>query len=88
MPDADLIVELQGSGRVACELLRLNDPDHLARFRLMQQMPGFLDRAFAALHGRWLWRLDCSAHERQLGGGAERLERRAPMPALPIQGRG
>jgi hypothetical protein len=48
-PAADLIVELQGSGRVAFELVRLNDPDHLARFRLMQQMPRFLDRAFAAL---------------------------------------
>jgi hypothetical protein len=48
-PAPDLVAELEGSGRVAFELVRLNDPDHLTRFRLMQQMPGFLERQFAAL---------------------------------------
>jgi hypothetical protein len=48
-PAPDLVAEFQGMGRVAFELVRLNDPDHLTRFRLMQQMPGFLERQFAAL---------------------------------------
>jgi hypothetical protein len=48
-PAPDLIAELQGIGRVAFELVRLNNPDHLTRFRLMQLMPAFLARQFAAL---------------------------------------
>jgi hypothetical protein len=48
-PAPDVIADFQGLGRIAFELVRLNDPDHLTRFRLMQQMPDFLDRQFAAL---------------------------------------
>jgi hypothetical protein len=47
-PAPDLIAKLQGVGRVAFELVRLNDPDHLTRMRLMHQMPGFLDEQFAS----------------------------------------
>jgi hypothetical protein len=48
-PAPDLIAEFKSLGPIAFELVRLNDPDHLTRSRLMQQMPGFLDRQFAAL---------------------------------------
>jgi hypothetical protein len=48
-PAPDLIAELEGEGRVAFELVRLNDPDQLTRLSLMQQTPQFLQAEFAAL---------------------------------------
>jgi hypothetical protein len=48
-PAPDLVAEFAGAGRIAFELVRLNDPDQLIRLRLMHRMPGFLDRQFAAL---------------------------------------
>lgn len=48
-PTPDLIAELEGEGRVAFELVRLNDPDQLTRLSLMQQTPQFLQTEFGAL---------------------------------------
>ncbi len=46
-PAPDLIAELEGEGRVAFELVRLNDPDQLTRLSLMHQTPQFLQAEFA-----------------------------------------
>jgi hypothetical protein len=48
-PAPDLIADLGSLGRIAFELVRLNDPEQLTRMALMSRTPAFLDRAFARL---------------------------------------
>src|ERR1035441_6754534 len=48
-PAPDIVAEFAGLGRVAFELVRLNNPDHLRSSRFTQQMPAFLERHFDAL---------------------------------------
>jgi hypothetical protein len=48
-PAPDIIAEIEGAGRVAFELVRLNDSDQLTRVNLMQQTPQLLAAAFEVL---------------------------------------
>jgi hypothetical protein len=48
-PAPDLIADFGPLGRIAFELVRLNDSEQLTRMALMSKTPAFLDEAFARL---------------------------------------
>jgi hypothetical protein len=48
-PAPDLIADFGTVGRIAFELVRLNDSEQLTRMALMSRTPAFLDGAFASL---------------------------------------
>jgi hypothetical protein len=83
-PAPDIIAEFAGLGRIAFELVRLNDPDHLTRLRLLHQMPGFLDGQLAALQVERRQALTAKFRDAYITidfqGAASLAQRRQAMP--------